>query len=105
MKPEPVTAPATCSLCHQPWAKHPANPTAEDCVRVLLDALAAERRPVVAPMPVMPYTPPPSPYPTVVPYVPYRVTTTDRVDFDFCAGTVTPPSIEMVGSPSPPSVR
>ena len=39
-KPEPKTVSVVCSVCDQPWDKHGAKPTLEDCVRLLKAELA-----------------------------------------------------------------
>lgn len=53
--PSPVPVVTVCSVCGLDWASHGADPTTEDCIRLLKAELA--RRPVTVPIPM------PTPYP------------------------------------------
>lgn len=63
--PAPVVVTTVCSMCGLDWERHGADPTTEDCIRLLKAELA--RRPVT--IPVMQPVPYPQPYP--VPRWPY----------------------------------
>src|ERR1035441_5059779 len=56
IKPEPVAVTTICSVCGLSWLSHGKDPTTEDCIRLLKDALAS--RPISAPRPyAIPYRP------------------------------------------------
>jgi hypothetical protein len=65
VKPEPVVVTTICSMCSLPWEQHGADPTTEDCIRLLKLELA--KRPAVVTYPVYP-----QPLrPLIGPYTPY----------------------------------
>jgi hypothetical protein len=53
-KPEPVAVETICSVCGLDWDAHGADPTTDDCIRLLKEELAAEiaRKPIAVPIQV-----------------------------------------------------
>lgn len=65
--PTPVVTATVCSMCGLDWERHGADPTTEDCIRLLKAEIAHKPitlpTPWMRPVPYVPWTPPHRPGP------------------------------------------